>query len=59
MSMPDRQVFEWDDTKAMTNLVKHGVSFPYATRVFLDPARAEWNASRTDDREVPQDRRHH
>jgi uncharacterized DUF497 family protein len=33
--------FEWDDAKAAANLAKHGVSFPYATRVFLDPYRLE------------------
>lgn len=29
--------FEWDDGKADANLAKHGVPFPFATRVFLDP----------------------
>ena len=29
--------FEWDSTKAASNLRKHGVSFPTATRVFSDP----------------------
>jgi len=29
--------FEWDATKAATNLVKHGVSFPEAMSVFGDP----------------------
>lgn len=33
--------FEWDDVKAATNLVKHGISFPTASEVFLDPARTE------------------
>lgn len=33
--------FEWDEDKAVANLAKHGVSFPYATRVFLDPYRLE------------------
>ena len=28
--------FEWDDAKAQTNLVKHGVSFGEATEVFYD-----------------------
>ncbi|HWK45482.1 MAG TPA: BrnT family toxin [Stellaceae bacterium] len=31
--------FEWDDAKAAGNLGKHGVSFGYGTRVFLDPNR--------------------
>jgi len=29
--------FEWDSTKAASNLRKHGVSFQTATRVFTDP----------------------
>jgi hypothetical protein len=34
-------VFEWDPAKAALNLRKHGISFPYATRVFVDPHRQE------------------
>ncbi len=30
------QRFEWDDTKAATNLRKHGVSFEEAASVFSD-----------------------
>jgi uncharacterized DUF497 family protein len=33
--------FEWDESKARSNLKKHGVSFPYATRAFIDPHRFE------------------
>ncbi len=29
--------FEWDETKAVDNLQKHGVSFDEATTVFGDP----------------------
>jgi len=29
--------FEWDPNKAASNLQKHGISFPLATRVFADP----------------------
>jgi len=29
--------FEWDAAKAASNLAKHGVDFPTATRVFDDP----------------------
>jgi uncharacterized protein len=29
--------FEWDPTKASTNLEKHGVSFSRAAQVFVDP----------------------
>ena len=29
--------FEWDPAKAATNLAKHGVDFPTATKVFDDP----------------------
>jgi uncharacterized DUF497 family protein len=33
--------FEWDLAKAALNHRKHGISFSYATRVFLDPHRQE------------------
>ena len=33
--------FEWDQRKAAENLVKHGIPFEYATRVFDDPYRIE------------------
>jgi uncharacterized DUF497 family protein len=33
--------FEWNPAKAVLNHRKHGISFPYATRVFLDPNRQE------------------
>ena len=33
--------FEWDESKAMINLRKHGVSFPEAVRVFDDPYAVE------------------
>lgn len=33
--------FEWDPSKAESNLHKHGVSFEDAARVFLDPLRIE------------------
>jgi uncharacterized protein len=33
--------FEWDAKKAAANLRKHGVTFPFATRVFLDENRLE------------------
>jgi uncharacterized protein len=29
--------FEWDSSKAESNLAKHGVSFPEAATVFADP----------------------
>jgi uncharacterized DUF497 family protein len=34
--------FEWDEEKATLNERKHGVPFPFATRVFLDENRLEW-----------------
>lgn len=39
--------FEWDAKKAAFNFRKHGVPFPFATRIFLDDHRIE----RLDDRE--------
>lgn len=43
--------FEWDDRKAEQNLVKHGVPFEYAARVFLDPRRLDGEDTRRDYRE--------
>ena len=40
--------FEWDEGKAILNEKKHGVPFPFATRVFLDPNRLEWADTRRD-----------
>lgn len=40
--------FEWDETKAKTNLIDHGVSFEFAAGVFLDPHRLEWEDDRED-----------
>lgn len=40
--------FDWDPDKAARNFAKHHVRFEVATRVFLDPGRAE----RFDGREV-------
>ncbi|HUY81399.1 MAG TPA: BrnT family toxin [Acidobacteriaceae bacterium] len=39
--------FEWDAKKAASNLRKHGVSFPFASRALLDEHRIE----QLDDRE--------
>lgn len=33
--------FEWDDSKALENLTKHGVSFGESTEVFYDPNALE------------------
>jgi uncharacterized DUF497 family protein len=40
--------FEWDDTKAASNQVKHGVSFSYARTAFDDPAGIETIDDRQD-----------
>jgi uncharacterized DUF497 family protein len=47
-----RREFEWDEAKANGNLAKHGVSFEYATRVFLDPDMLEIDVSRAEDKEL-------
>ena len=44
--------FEWDEQKAALNERKHGIPFPYATRVFLDPHRLEWADTRGSYREL-------
>ena len=36
--------FEWDTEKAASNIRKHDVTFPIATRVFLDPFVLEFDA---------------
>ena len=50
--MSDDRAFEWDDAKAANNFAKHGVEFEFAVRVFLDEARADFDASRVADGEV-------
>ncbi|MBP7649140.1 MAG: BrnT family toxin [Phenylobacterium sp.] len=52
--MSTRRSFEWDDSKAQSNLAKHGVSFDYAIRVFLDPWLIDFEVSKPEDREVRQ-----
>ncbi len=46
------RAFEWDDAKAASNLAKHSVPFDYATRVFLDEAVVDFDASREADGEA-------
>lgn len=46
--MPD---FEWDPAKAESNFDKHGISFDYATRVFLDARRLDARDTRHNYRE--------
>jgi uncharacterized protein len=43
--------FVWDDANAEAHLAKHGVPFEYAARVFLDPARADFDATHDEDGE--------
>jgi uncharacterized protein len=51
MRMEAEHGFDWDDAKARSNLAKHGVPFPYATRVFLDPRMVDLDATRQGDSE--------
>jgi hypothetical protein len=37
----DGAEFEWDPGKVASNLRVHGITFPYASRVFLDPFRQQ------------------
>jgi uncharacterized protein len=37
----DPLIFEWDEAKARTNVLKHGVGFAAAVKVFSDPDRVE------------------
>jgi hypothetical protein len=38
--------FEWDGAKDKQNKEKHGVSFEYVTRAWLDPYYLEWQDTR-------------
>jgi uncharacterized protein len=40
--------FEWDDAKALVNLVKHAVSFEFASLVFDDPFVVDFDDDRFD-----------
>lgn len=44
--------FEWDPEKERVNYSKHGVTFPYVARVFLDPWRIEEEDTRKDYDEI-------
>jgi uncharacterized DUF497 family protein len=41
--------FEWDETKARSNIEKHGVTFEEAAEVFLDPFYQGGDASVNDE----------
>jgi hypothetical protein len=43
--------FVWDHVKADLNLVKHGITFDFGTRVFLDPVHVDFDVSRPEDME--------
>ena len=44
-------LFEWDETKAESNIQKHGVTFEEASEVFFDPFYQTGDASVDDDEE--------
>jgi hypothetical protein len=41
-------LFEWDERKSARNVIKHGVPFEYAVRVFLDSHRLDYEDTRLD-----------
>ena len=46
-------IFEWDSSKEINNIKKHGIDFKTASAVFDDPFRIEWydvSHSTTEDR---------
>jgi uncharacterized DUF497 family protein len=47
--METPNVFEWDDAKAERNRTKHGISFEFGARVFVDPNRVEFEVFRAAD----------
>lgn len=44
-------IFEWDDDKALANERKHRIPFDVAVRIFLDPDRIDFDASRDEEGE--------
>jgi uncharacterized protein len=44
--------FEWDETKAASNLVKHDLSFSDAIQVFYDPSHVVMDATREVNEEI-------
>ncbi len=40
--------FEWDENKNQKNLEKHGMDFEFASKVFEDEKRLEWEDVRVD-----------
>jgi uncharacterized protein len=49
--MSDARTFEWDDAKAASNLIKHGIAFSEAIRVFRDPLCVDVDVFRSEDQE--------
>lgn len=49
--MPDILQFGWHEVKAASNAAKHGVTFPDACRIFLDPGRIDVSTTRPADGE--------
>lgn len=45
-------LFEWDEEKAETNLIKHRISFVAATAVFDDPNRIDEDSTKPEYGEV-------
>lgn len=39
------RIFDWDDAKSASNLIKHGVEFEWAMGAFLDPRRVDLDAT--------------
>ena len=44
--------FEWDESKRLSNLEKHGIDFKDAIQIFFDPNRIESISKRQDYGEV-------
>ena len=49
MGMPHR--FDWHDAKAAKTETERGITFGFASRVFLDPARIDFDVSRPEEGE--------
>ena len=51
LEITNAQIIEWDDAKNDMNILKHGISFELASRVFYDEYRIEYydNVHSTDE----------
>ena len=48
----EENIFEWDETKNLSNIDKHKLDFDFASKVFSDNNRIEWEDKRNNYGEI-------